>query len=149
MNFLLKPKFLLWIVIILILVNVATFIGIVLTRHEHRSMEKDREEYFNKLGLRPEQRQFFIDKRDLYKKKNFPLYSKYDNLMLELRKKIANSPTDTASLFAITDSLGKINGKIRKNWTKYSLDIRGTLDQQQKQKFDSLAIEHVKEKMKR
>lgn len=148
MKFFLKPKFLLGIICILLLVNIATFIGI-LVAHDSKEEAKCRlrEEFYDKLGLSSEQRQFFYKKREEYKKLNNPLYDKYDSIMVLLQKNVPNP--DSTSIKLYTDSLGTLTSTIRKNWIQYSIEVRETLNADQKIKFDHLTLEHLKGKMKR
>lgn len=141
MNFLLKPKFLLWIIGILLIINVATFWGIFLTQHNRH--EKARFEFFSKLGLTKQQEDFFNERRNFYRDKNCVLYHRYDSLMWVVHQKIAITPSDTSTIFAITDSLGRINAGIRKNWAMYSIDIRNTLSISQQKKYDSLMLDNI------
>lgn len=149
MNFLLKPKFLQWAVVILILVNIGTFLGVFFAHDRRESKEEQREKMFKKLGLTDSQRKTFITKRGYYLKLNSSLYDSYDSLMLKLQSQVALTPIDSVTINRYADSLGRLNAQIRKNWVRYSIEARKCLTPDQQKKYDIIALEHLRSKMKR
>lgn len=149
MNFLLKPKFLLWVIVILILVNIGTFLGVFFAHDHKESKEEQREKIFKKLGLTDNQRKTFVTTRDRFQNKNFPLYDRYDTLMIKLQSQVSKTPIDTATINHYADSLGRLNAQIRKNWIRYSIEVRKCLTPEQQKKYDIVTLEHLRSKMGR
>lgn len=148
MSVFLKPKFLLWVIALLIIANVATFIGVMLAHTEKEpSMEKQRNLFFKKLGLSENQKKNFIARRVHFKKLNDPLYDNYDSIMIRLQRQVSVTPPDTATIRMYTDSLGLLTTKIRHNWIQYSIEVRKYLNSEQQKKYDFLTMEHVKYKI--
>jgi|GEM_PF-5007189 hypothetical protein len=147
MNFFLKTRVLLWTVAILVLLNIATFIGVLSFSNEEPSSEKQRNEFFKKLELTESQKEKFISRKAFYKKINDPLYDRYDTIMVYLQKQIAIQPTDTATIRLYTDSLGYLNAEIRRNWLRYSIEVRTYLNEAQQKKYDVLTMEHLKNRL--
>lgn len=148
MSFFLKPKFLLWVIALLITANLATFIGVMLAHNEKEpSMEKQRNRFFKKLGLSEYQKKCFIARKVHFKKLNDPLYDNYDSIMIRLQRQVSATHPDTATIRMYTDSLGMLTTKIRYNWIHYSIDVRKYLNSEQQKKYDILTMEHVKSKI--
>jgi len=145
MNIFLKPKILLWIIALLLVANIATFIGVIVANNaEDLTPEQQREQFFKKLGLTDNQKNNFITKKAHYKSINDPLYEKYDSIMVRLQLQVRNTPPDTAIIKKYTDSLGVLNAQIRRNWISYSIEVRNCLDKKQQQRYDELMLEHLR-----
>lgn len=145
MNIFLKPKILLWIIALLLVANIATFIGVVVANNaEEPTPEQQREKFFKKLGLAEEQRNNFISKKAHYKAINDPLYERYDSIMVRLQLQVSATPPDTALIRMYTDSLGVLNAQIRRNWISYSIEVRKCLENKQQKRYDELMLEHIR-----
>jgi hypothetical protein len=148
MNSFLKPKILLWVIALLLTANIATFIGVLIAHTDkEESPEKQRDQFFKKLGLTENQKRNFIAKKAHFKAINEPLYNRYDSIMIELHQQISNTTPDTTTIRIYTDSLGLLNAQIRRNWLSYSIQVRKYLDKKQQVKYDKLTLEHLKCKM--
>jgi Spy/CpxP family protein refolding chaperone len=148
MNSFLKPKILLWVIALLLVANVATFIGVVIAHTDKEdSPEKQRNLFFKKLGLTENQKKNFIARKAHFKAINEPLYNRYDSIMIQLHYQVGNTSPDTATIRMYTDSLGLLNAQIRRNWLAYSIEVRKCLNKEQQARYDKLTLEHLKCKM--
>ena len=145
MNFFLKQKKLLWVIALLLIANVATFIGVVIAYTDKESSpEKDRNLFFKKLELTESQKKVFIARKAHFRSINEPLYDRYDSIMIRLQHQVSITPTDTAIIRKYTDSLGLLNAQIRRNWISYSIEVRRCLSKEQQLRYDKLTLEHLK-----
>ena len=150
MNFLLKPKFLIWVIAILIVINISTFVGVMISENNKKNWkEKQREAFFNNLKLSDKQRVIFVTKRKHFQKLNNPLYNSYDSIMVRLQHEVAHNTPNYDTIRYYTDSLGHLNTMIRRNWVHYYIDVRKHLSESQKVLFDSLTMEHLRTKMEK
>lgn len=148
MNFFLKPKILIGVIALLLVANIATFVGVVIVHNEKETTpEKQRNQFFKKLGLTEAQKKTFILKKTRFKAINAPLYSKYENIMIRLHNQACQAKPDTSLIRSYTDSLGILNAQIRRNWTSFAIEIRKDLSNEQKMRFDKITLEHIRCKM--
>jgi Spy/CpxP family protein refolding chaperone len=135
-----KYSILVWSVVILVVLNISTVATILYQKHSAQNQGsadqnnnfsgRDRQDSFSgryfrgKLNLTPEQLQEFQKFNPEFRNKAREINMQLYDLRNRMLQEMAVEKNDTAELNAISDSIGKLHGDLKKLTYRYYLDLK-------------------------
>lgn len=150
MNYFLKIRFGVWIVIILTAINLATLGTILYKNYKIRCENRDNHDHLpaiknnkgsfmqRELSLTPEQEAEFKDMRIAFFSSAKILFDSLEYNRLLLVRELIQFNGDTTDIYKTTDEMGRIYGLIKHNTAKHILRLRSKCTPEQVIKLDSL-----------
>ncbi len=142
-----KTKLLIWIIIVLVAVNMATIIsGVVFSSERRKAEDTEREVPFNQranffreeLGLTQEQRNSFMDFNREYNQKARVITGKMKTLRFRMVKEMANSNPDRTKLDEICNEIGNLHSQLKSATVDYYLKMKSICNKQQQESLNLL-----------
>jgi hypothetical protein len=142
-----KVKFIVFTIVIITLVNVAALA--VILRYSYKEHCNDVEEkktsshkgfdYIKDyLDLTPQQVELFKNEKDSFFSNANLLFDQLEEKRKEMIQNLSVDKPDTVSLYRISDEMGAIHGKLKRNVVNHVLKLRSYCSQEQVVKLDSL-----------
>lgn len=147
MNTILNKKWMAWLVLILLLLNISALGTIIyFTYHKHdRHFQSGNEskmipgkEMIKELGLNSSQAQVFCNIRHEFFEEIKPSLEKLRNQRKMTFSELNKENPDTAYLKGIADSTGKIQAELKKETMRHYLRIRKICNSEQREKLSAL-----------
>ncbi len=135
-----KTKLLIWVIIILIAVNLATIVSGIIYSSKGRSAENmsteipfnQRVDFFQEqLYLSPEQRDNFAEFNREFNQDARVITNKMNSLRLSLIREMAKSNPDESKLDEICTDIGRLHSQLKGATVDYYLKMKGVCDPQQ------------------
>lgn len=143
-----------WAIIILALMNISTFITILI--HSNRTPEESHPQwseqvsaenaslqysgrYFrDQLGLNREQMSRFSEFNPEFRRNVRDINISLETIRLEMITEMANETSDTLKLNQLSDSIGHLHADLKKLTYKYYFDFKNICNEEQQQKLEEL-----------
>ncbi len=149
-----KYTLMIWAIVILAVMNISTLITIMYHKYQSdttvansvidpKQLEVDSEKFSGRYFR--DQLNLSSEQMDKFKEINPVFRPKARNITVELAEKrnqmlieMSALKSDTASLNALSDSIGQLHGNLKKITYKYYLDIKSICDPEQQRKLEEL-----------
>ena len=135
MNYFANKNTLIWVIIILLAINVATITTIIIFMTSHGKfpppvMERGKPaSFFNKeLGLSPMQKKNFDLIHSKFSEKSLGIIQELDSLRYEMMNELSNEEPDSLKLDKIAEEIGLGHAKLKKETINHFLLMRKTCD---------------------
>jgi Spy/CpxP family protein refolding chaperone len=142
-----KIKILVWIVIILIAINLATIISGIVYSSKSKRVEagitdvpfSKRSEYFHQqLGLTREQRDHFTELNREFNRDGRLITNRMNSLRLEMVREMAKTDPDRERLDQICDDIGALHTRLKGATVEYYLEMKDVCDSDQQDRLNVL-----------
>jgi len=142
-----KTRLLIWIIIVLIAVNLATIISGIIYSSKRRNAEPARTEvpfnqrvdfFNNQLGLTLEQNDYFMEFNREFNQEARVLTNKMNSLRYGMLKEMAASNPDELKLDEICIDIGKLHSQLKSATVDYYLKMKSICDTQQQELLNRL-----------
>jgi uncharacterized membrane protein len=142
-----KTKLLIWLIIILIAVSLATIIsGIVFSSRARSTENLNTEIPFNQradflqeqLGLSPEQRDYFMEYNREFNQEARVITNEMNDLRFKMIREMAESNPDKPALDEICSDIGTLHSQLKEATVSYYLKMKSICDKQQQEQLNLL-----------
>lgn len=142
-----KTKLLIWIIIILIAVNLATIISGIIYSSKRSSTESivteipfnQRADFFNRqIGLTIEQRDHFMEFNREFNQEARVLTNKMNSLRYTMLRELAQSNPDELKLDEICLNIGTLHSQLKKATVDYYLKMKNVCNAKQQESLNLL-----------
>jgi len=147
-------KWMVWVIVILALMNIATIVTVIYNRNKANSevtVESARQSqspvlsmkysgrYFrDQLGFNNDQMSRFAEFNPVFRENVRSINNELDLLRDQMLSEMAAEECDSGKLDQLSDSIGYLHANLKKVTYKYYLDIKNICDQQQQEKLEEL-----------
>lgn len=142
-----KTRLLIWVIIILVAVNLATIISGVIYSSKSRNTEPTREEvpfnqrakfFHDQLGLTQDQRNSFLQFNREFNQEARGLTDKMNTLRHRMVQEMAASNPDRGKLDKICNDIGSLHSQLKKATVDYYLKMKNVCDSEQQKLLSNL-----------
>jgi Spy/CpxP family protein refolding chaperone len=144
MNYFSKKRFVIWLIGILLLINVAAIGTIIWHSRSNRTAAATATSrdgvclIKDELGLTPEQSKLFDDLKQEYSDSSLAILDLLEEKRIEMLKELSADQSDTARLRAIAREIGHLHAGLKQNTINHFLQVKGMCNPRQRQKLSCL-----------
>jgi uncharacterized membrane protein len=147
MKKMIKTKLLIWLIIILIALNLATIISGISYSLKSRKADQIKTEvpfnqradfFYEQLGLTPEQREHFLEYNREFNRNARTIINDLNSLRFSMIKEMAETNPDRSKLDDICTRIGTLHTKLKGVTVDYYLQMKSVCDKQQQLALNDL-----------
>lgn len=142
-----RTKLLIWVIIILAVLNLATIISGISYSSKNRNTGVVKTEvpfnqradfFYEQLGLTPEQREHFLEYNQEFNRNARAITNDLNTLRFSMIKEMAESNPDRSKLDDICTRIGTLHTQLKGVTVDYYLQMKSVCDKQQQQALNDL-----------